>query len=219
MGNCCQSRMLLEKKGEQPRTKSYDNCNVRFSFHKICQLILNRVFSSHYYILCCISSLITQHLALSTDCLFLKAYTSSLTLLKQQYFLVHLLLPFQSKQCKKNIFFVLCNIFLYVCSFISIKIMLNKNVFLCCVIFSCTFAVAISIKIMLKTNFLCCVIFLCLFAVAISIKIMLKNIFLCCVIFSCTFAVAISIKIMLKERFIVLCNIFFRWQQQIYKKI
>ena len=39
------------KKGEQPRTKSYDNCNVRFSFHKICQLNLNRVFSNHYYII------------------------------------------------------------------------------------------------------------------------------------------------------------------------
>ena len=82
-GNCCHSRMLLEKKGEQPRTKSYDNFNVRLSLHKMCQLILNRVFSNHDYILCCISSLITQHLALSTDCLFLKANTSSLTILKQ----------------------------------------------------------------------------------------------------------------------------------------
>ena len=91
------------KKGEQPRTKSYDNCNVRFSFHKICQLNLNRVFSNHDYILCCISSLITQHLALSTDCLFLKANTSSLTLLKQPLTQLQQQQENKSFQCKKQL--------------------------------------------------------------------------------------------------------------------
>ena len=101
---------------------------------------------------------------------------------------------------------MLCNIFLYIscCHFNQNN---AKKSFLCCVIFLCLFAVAISIKIMLKNVFLCCVIFSCTFAVAISIKIMLKNAFLCCVIFSCTFSVAISIKIML-VCFFVLCYIF-----------
>ena len=114
------------------------------------------------------------------------------------------------------------------------KIILKNMFFLCWVIFSCTFAVAISIKIMLqerfivlcniflyicccnfnqnnakKTFFLCCVIFSCTFPFAILIKIMLKKRFLFCVIFSCTFAVAISIKVMLKKNvFFVLCYIF-----------
>ena len=95
---------------------------------------------------------------------------------------------------------MLCNIFLYICCCHFNQNNAKKNVLLFCVIFSCTIAVAISIKIMLK-NFVLCYIFLLTF----QSKKILKKTFFCDVLY---FPVALSIKIILKNMFFVLCNIF-----------